>query len=136
MMGIPFIAIFIMIGILFEHSYGRVFNPPPYYTSFPDAVRVIESRINWVATDKEPRIYVTGIITNQSPIAWKDVEFECRFYDTNGVMVDAYNRRSDLTIKSNDDSAFRVSVVPSRPAKDYASHKLSVSTARNDKAPF
>ena len=47
--------------------------------------------MNWAQTKDGLRIYLTGILTNQSPVAWKDVEFECRFYDANGVMVDAAN---------------------------------------------
>jgi hypothetical protein len=114
----------------------HVFNPAPYYTEFRDSLQILESRMNWVQREKEMRIYVTGVLTNQSPIAWKDIELECRFFDTNGVLVDASNSRAYMTIQPDDDSAFRASIIPTRPTNDYASFKLSISTARNNKSPF
>jgi hypothetical protein len=118
------------------NSFQRMFNPTPYYTEFRDSLRVLESEVNWVKGEKDMRIYLTGILTNQSPVAWKDIELECRCFDRNGVMVDAANTRASLTIQPNDDSAFRAWITPIRPTNDYASFKLLVSTARNAKGPF
>lgn len=92
--------------------------------------------MNWVEGGKESRIYITGVLTNQSSIAWRDIEFECRFFNADGLMIDAYNARGYLTVQPKDDHAFRVSVWPGRPAGDYAAHKVTVSTARNTKALF
>ncbi len=39
-------------------------------------------------------------------------------------------------IQPHDDTAFRVVVSPSRVTNDYASFRLSVSTARNTKSVF
>lgn len=130
------LTICVVLGIWVVGAFERIFNPPPHYTTFFGSLRVMESRLNWAERNKETRIYITGILTNESPIAWKDIEFECRFYDADGVMVDASNTRGSLTIQPKDDRAFRVSVMPGRPTKDYASHKLSVSTARNANAWF
>jgi len=134
--AVPIIVLAVVMGLGITRTFERFFNPPPYYTEFLGSLRVIESRLNWVERDKETSIYITGILTNQSPIAWKGIEFECRFYDSKGVMVDASSAVAYLTIQPNDECAFRARVTPSHPAKDYASHKLLVSTARNAKAPF
>jgi hypothetical protein len=96
----------------------------------------MESHMNWAETSNGPRIYITGILTNQSDIAWRDIELECRFLDTNGVLVDAAHPNVRLTIQPHDDSAFRAVVTPSRPTNDYASFRLSVTTARNTKGFF
>ncbi len=132
-MALPICATLMLLGFWIVHGFEERFNPPPYYTEFRDSLRVLEYRMNWVEKDKQPLIYVTGILTNQGPVAWKEVEFECRFYDTNGLMVDVYNAHGYFTIFPNDDRAFRVSVSPLRPSQDYVSLKLSVSTARNIK---
>lgn len=114
----------------------RFSSPPPYYEEFPNALQVLQSRMNWIETKDGPRIYLTGILTNQSPITWHGVEFECRFFDTSGAMVDAASARGSVTVRPNDDSAFRASVAPSGTSNDYRSFKIMVSTARNTKGLF
>jgi hypothetical protein len=115
---------------------NRLGNPKPYYTDFPRALRVVESRLNWAQTKDGLRIYLTGILTNQSPVAWRGIEFDCRFFDAKGVMIDAANARASLLIHPNDDGAFRAVVQPVCPTNDYSSYKLSITTARNARAWF
>jgi uncharacterized protein YcfL len=111
-------------------------NPEPYYTAHLDSIKIIESKMNIVETSNGFRVYVTGILTNESEIAWRQIEFDCRFYDNNGVMIDAANGYSLLTVQPHDDSAFRVVVQPGRSTNDYSSCKIFVSTARNTKSLF
>lgn len=117
--------------LLFLTVLRHTFNPPPYYSDFPGALQVLESAVHWGELDGKPRIYLTGLVTNQSSISWKNVEFECRFMDDSGALVDAHNGRGYFTILPQDDRAFRLSVWPARPMTNYTSHKLSVSTAQN-----
>ena len=134
--GVPMIAIWIVVSLAGLNAFERIQNPKPNYTDFPHALHVTESRMNWAATKNGLVIYMTGILTNQSPVSWKDVEFECRFYDANGVMVDAAHPHSFLTMQPNDDTAFRAAVTPVCATNDYNSFKLSVNTARNARAWF
>jgi hypothetical protein len=129
-------AVFILMGFGFLSAVNRLGNPKPYYTAFPQVLRVVESRMNWAQTKDGLRIYLTGILTNQSPVAWGSIEFDCRFFDAKGVMVDAANAHASLTIQPNDDAAFRAVVAPGGETNDYHSYKLSIITARNAKAWF
>jgi len=99
-------------------------------------LEVTESRMNWVQTKDGLRIFVTGLLTNPSAAAWQSLEFECRFFDTHGAMIDAANARGLLTVAANAQSAFRVSVVPGSASNAYASFATAVSTARSSRAPF
>src|SRR6185369_1516351 len=115
----------------------RTFNPPPYFTDSPAALKILDSQMFFKDTTNGPRIYITGILTNQSQIAWHAIEFECRFLGTNGNLIDAYSTQSyGTTVQANDDSAFRVTVVPIRNFQDYANLKISISNARNIRSPF
>jgi len=129
-------TLWLALGLALYKAVSRLWNPPPYYTDSLGSLQVLESRMNWVQTKEGPYIYVTGVLTNISPIAWKDVEFECRFYDAASNMVDAANARSHITIHANDDSAFRATVVPGVSSNEYRSFRISVSTARNWKSVF
>lgn len=117
-------------------QFQHVFNPRPFYSEVPEPLSVIQSWVNWVETTNGPRLYVTGLLTNRSGFAWRDLEFECRFFDGAGGMVDAGHGRAFMTIQPHDDAAFRVSLTPGRPQADYRSQRVTVSTARNARAAF
>ena len=117
-------------------SLDRIQNPKPDYAAFLNLLRVTEARMNWAETSSGLRIYITGILTNRSEFAWRDIELECRFFDTNGQLLDAAHPHVALTIRPHDDTAFRVVVTPGHATNDYASFRLSVSTARNTKSLF
>jgi hypothetical protein len=134
--GLPMLACIVGIGLMVFTKFDRIWNPKPDYTEFLDSVRVVESRINWVASTNGYRMYLVGLMTNQSQVAWRDIELECRFFDTNGVMVDVSSARCNLTIQPNDEAAFRAIINPGRPTNDYALHKLTVSSARNTRGLF
>ena len=114
----------------------RLQNPKPYYSEFPKSLKVLESRMNWAQTPNGLRIYITGVLTNASPVAWKDAEFDCRFYDDKGVMIDAATGSGHLDVLPCDESAFRVAVLPTARTNDYTSFKIFVSNARNTKSLF
>jgi hypothetical protein len=134
--GFPHLVIYAFMAMLILTAVNRFTNPKPDYSEYINSLRVAESRMNWAETSNGSRIYITGILTNQSGFAWRDIELECRFLDTNGVLVDAAHPNVRLTIQPHDDSAFRTVVTPSRPTNDYASFRLSVTTARNTKGFF
>jgi len=134
--GLPHLVIYAVMAMAILTAVNRFTNPKPDYTDFINSIRVTESRMNWAETSNGPRIYITGILTNQSSIAWRDIEFECRFLDANGLLVDAAHPHVSLTIQPHDDTAFRAVATPSRVSNDYTSFRLSVTTARNTKGFF
>ncbi len=134
--GLPHLAIYALVGMLILTALDRFQNPKPNYAAFVNSLRVLDSRMTWSETSSGLRIYVTGILTNQSEFAWRDMELECRFFDANGQLVDAAHPHADLTIQPHDDTAFRAVVTPSHATNDYASFRISVSTARNTKSLF
>jgi len=93
--------------------------------------------MHWTEIKDGSRICVTGIVTNRSTNAWHNLEFECRFFDEKGAMVDAANGVEPfLTVNPHDDSAFRIWVTPSEASNQYRSCTISISTARNTKDRF
>ncbi len=109
----------------------RLQNPKPYYSEFPDSLKVMESHMNWTQTRDGLRIYITGVLTNKSPVTWRETEFDCRFFDSHGVMLDADTGHSYAAILPHDDMAFRVSLIPTAPTNGYVSFRISVGNARN-----
>lgn len=133
---VPLLAMWIGFAVAVFSFTDNLQNPKPYYSEFPDALKVVESEMNWVQTPEGLRIFATGVLTNTSTFGWKDVEFDSRFFDAKGVMVDADTGHSYMTVLPNADNAFRVSIVPTAQTNEYASFKISVSNARSTKSLF
>jgi hypothetical protein len=134
--GIPGLVFLLsMFWVLFS-ACERLANPKPYYSEFPESLKVLESRMNWAQTSNGLRIYLAGVLTNTSPIAWRAEEYDCRFFDAHGVMVDASTGYGRCTVGPHDDAAFRVSIEPTALTNNYSSFTISVSHARNTKSWF
>ena len=133
---VPITTLFVVLAVVLISQFSRLQNPKPYYSEFPSSLKILQARMNWVQTSEGQRIFLTGVLTNTAPVAWKDPEFDCRFFDAKGIMVDAGASSSYLTVRPNDDIAFRVSLVPTAPTNSYASFRVSVGNARNANAWF
>ncbi len=134
--GLPQLAILAFLAMSALNALERLQNPKPDYSAHIGSLQVLESRMNWANTSNGPRIYVTGVLTNRSEFAWRDVELECRFLDSTGRLMDAGHPRVGLTVQPHDDAAFRATITPSQASNDYASFRVSVSTARTTKGLF
>ena len=66
--GFPHLVMYAVISILVLTAVNRIQNPKPDYTDYINSLRVTESHMNWAETSNGPRIYITGILTNQSSI--------------------------------------------------------------------
>lgn len=134
--GVGMMLVFVAYMFRLMDYASRMFNPPPYYYDFLGSLQIEQSQMFFKDTTNGPRIYITGMLTNQSPIAWHEIEFECRFFGTNDNLIDAYTARWYGTVQARDDGAFRVTVLPVRDFKEYVNMKLFISDARNVKSPF
>ena len=134
--SLPMIAIWVGCSLAVLSRLDRTINPKPYYSEFPNSLKILESRMNWVQARDGLRIYLTGILTNDSSVSWKSVEFDCRFFDAKRAMVDASTGYGGVTINPHDDAGFRVSITPVAPTNEYSSFTISVGNARNLKGWF
>lgn len=133
---VPLTVLWIAVTAAMLSRLDSLQDPKPYYSEFPDSLKIMESHMNWAETRDGLRIYVAGVLTNTSPAAWREGEFDCRFFDAKGVMIDAYTGRGHLDVCPHGESAFRVAIVPTAPTNDYASFKISVGNARSARGLF
>ncbi len=133
--GVPLFVVWIVLVHALVAGLGTL-NPRPYYSEVPDALHVLTSQMNWAKTHDGLRIYLTGVLTNSSPETWKEAEFDCRFFDDRGAMLDADAGRSYMTVLPHGDAAFRVAIDPVAATNQYVSFKIRVGNARNGKGMF
>ncbi len=134
--GLPHLVVSAVLVVVLLKGLDRLLDPKPDYSSNIHSIEVNGSRMNWAETSSGTRIYITGMLTNRSEFAWRDVELECRFLDAQGKLIDAAHPHVGLTIQPHDDTAFRASVSPGSATNDYVSFRVSVSAARNTKGLF
>ncbi len=134
--GLPFLVFWVGLGWVVVGYFEKFANHRPYYSEFPDALQIREARMRFVETDRGLRLWIVGVVTNTSPIAWRSAEFDCRFYDGAGALVDAGTGFSSFTVLPHRDAAFRISLEPMAPTNAYGSFSVSVSYARNAKGWF
>ena len=134
--GIPMILVVVFGALSLFSVLDRLSNPKPYYSDFPDSLRILEANMNWAVVRDELRIYIAGVLTNTSPVAWKDPEVDCRFFNAKGEMIDAATGFGHVTVEPHDDTAFRVSITPTALTNGYASFKVSIGHARNSRGWF
>lgn len=133
---VPVTIIYVTLIVAMLSSIDHMMYPKPYYSEFPNSLKVLESHLNWAKTSNGLRIYLTGVLTNSSPVAWRSTEFDCRFFDSHGLMLDACVGQSYGTVLPSDESAFRVAIIPIAPTNEYASFKIFINNARNTKSWF
>jgi hypothetical protein len=135
-MVIPMLVLTVFSAIGVVHKLNKILNPGPHYGELLGSLSVTESHMNRVKVTNDQHIYLYGLITNQSEVAWKDVEFECRFFDKRGALIDAGTGESPWVVQPHDETAFRVRIYPSRPIGDYDSYKISVTWAKTANGAF
>jgi hypothetical protein len=135
-MLVPMLACVVFIATGVVYKLDKILNPGPHYGELLSSLSVTESHMNHVQATNEQHIYLYGLITNRSEVAWQRVEFDCRFFDKNGALIDAQTGLSPWVVQPHDEAAFRVGINPSRPVGDYDSYKISVVWARNANGIF
>ena len=133
---VPVTIVWVFLIAAMFSCLDRLQNPKPYYSEFPDSLKIMESHMNWAQTGNGLRIYLAGVLTNTSPAAWRDAEFDCRFFNAKGAMIDAETGHGHIDVCPYGESAFRVAIFPSAPTNDYASFRISVGNARSAKELF
>lgn len=114
----------------------QAINPKPFYYESPQKLHLTESRMSWRQFDNGLRIVLTGVVTNDSNIPWDSLHFECRFFDTNGTIIDVANLYEHAIVQPHDDNAFRLLAVPARDTNVYSSYRLIITDAKNSGSRF
>ena len=47
---VPVTVIWVAMAVTMFSSFDRLQNPKPYYSEFPNSLKVLESRMNWAQT--------------------------------------------------------------------------------------
>lgn len=129
-----FCALALIVGFLV--FLGRLLNPGINFMPYRDGISIVDSRMNIQDAGKDSSVHVVAVITNQTDIAWKQVQLDVRFFDQSGKLIDGRMYIDSSVILPHGESAFRVNTRPSHSLADYDSYKIFVRYARDARAHF
>jgi hypothetical protein len=110
----------------------RLFNPGTDFSPYRDDISIVESRMNFSTVGKDPMVYLVVLMTNKTDMAWKGIQFDARFFDKSGALIDTCDYPvSYLVIPPHTESAVRIRNNPSHPLADYESYKVFIRSARD-----
>lgn len=99
------------------------------FTPYIGQMTVLESRISFFGNAEEPRVMTVGSLRNDSPHAWSNLEFDVKYFDSDGNLIDAASERTYKTVSAGGELAFAVTSQAHQPAEAYASQSVSVRWA-------
>jgi hypothetical protein len=117
----------------FIQAFNRIADRGVDFSPYRSSISVIESSMSDGKTNEygTPRIFVVGLITNESDIAWKNIEFELRFFDRSGALIDSGTMNDYYGILSHRDLGFRIWLDPVLPLTNYDSYKIYIGSAKD-----
>ena len=127
-------ACFCILGIAFIVAFKRASQPKPDFNKHRHDVFVTSSSIHFGETGSNRNVVVIDTLTNRSAVTWKQIEIDCRFFNSDGEIVDARTAQTSLVVLGNDEIAFRVETKELRPRSDYSRHSAAVRYAVNARA--
>jgi hypothetical protein len=117
------------------YFFSRVFNRGEDFNSHRSQVRVEQSEMRIGNLGAGPTIAVVGTIRNDSPVTWKDVSVEARFFDKSHKLIDTKQSPYGLyDLPANDSCPFKISLPREFPATDYDSCQVRILSAQDASA--
>jgi hypothetical protein len=117
----------IVTGLVFIATIGLIvdyFDNGRSFSSSRNKIAVLNSQLA-VARN----VVMTGVLTNKSEFAWRNFEFEVRYLDGSGKLVDVDTGSDDFVVLSHGDHSFHLNFSPRRTIPEHASYQVTVRSA-------
>lgn len=100
-------------------------------------LKVVESSFHLQDGKLGLELSVVGVLTNASPLAWKNIQVEAQLFNASGKLIDSITERKfDQAVLPHDAVSFRLLEKAAREKPEYASHKVTVRFARDGRNPW
>lgn len=120
----------IIITILISSNVNAIEN-----SSFAvQSLEITKSSINFTPYDDYNEITCVGKIKNKSDVAINEVVFQVQYFNSENELIDTVTGHDySFIVPPKEEIAFRVSDTAARKlSKDYASHKVIITSAKQD----
>lgn len=130
----------VVVGLmwLWAVTVQRLWNPYRSGRACPyrDHIQVVSSETVFGDSKDGPVVCVIGTLENKSDVAWEQIQLEAQFLDSAGKLIDVAKEPrlyyvSHMLPRSQ--AAFKVRALRDFPKDKYASHKVFVRSAKDDR---
>ena len=125
------ITLCIFVGTIF--LLFQMFASGRNFSSSRDKVEVLNSQLG---LDGWTNVVVSGVLTNGSNYSWQMGEFEVRFFDGSGKLIDADEGSDSFTVLPHDDHSFKITLYRRKSISEYASQKVLIRSASDPDASW
>lgn len=126
-------AVALFIGTLF--LFIKLVSGGRSFSSSRDKITVLDSQLAVDAGIGYTNVVVSGVLTNSSDYAWQLGEFEVRFLDGSGKIVDVRKGFDRFTVLPRSDHSFHLTLF-SGSIPEHASRKIMIRSAKDPNAWF
>jgi hypothetical protein len=135
LIAIP-LSVLLFFGILTLMTPNRaVFKPGAKFQDHAGEIAVRESSFGFddCATCKSAlQVTTVGMLDNTGERSWKELQFEVRYLDAAGQLIDTVSSREySMVVPAGGETAFRVKAAAAKPKDAYASHRVIVKHAED-----
>ncbi len=121
---VPLIALLVV--------FARIFDQGEDFASYRGQIQIAESRMTFGETKSGGTVVVMGMITNTSPVPWKEIQFHADFFDPEGQRVDVGQREEySFYLPAGATTSFKVSFRREFAETNYAKHSVQVLSAKD-----
>jgi len=133
----PFVAAaFIIISyVLMVYVFSKMLDKGVDFAPYRSQVTISDSELKFGEKKSGETVAVIGTMSNKSPVPWKDVQIEVRFYDSNGKMIDSkQNKDYPFEVPANGNAAFKISTLREFPKEQYVKYDVTIISAGDARA--
>lgn len=125
--AVAFASAFIFIGTVCV--IGNLFFEGRKFSSGRDQITVLNSRVGIECSSEQTNVVVSGLLTNRSDYAWLVRDFEVRFLDASGKIVDVAPSMDGFTVMPHNDHSFSLTLYSRKSIPEHASRKITIRSA-------
>jgi hypothetical protein len=129
-LAMGFLAVGTVVWSVNMFSNGRNFS------SSRDKVEVLSSQLVVDSSRENTNVIVSGILTNGSDYEWDMGNFEVRYLNNFGKIVDVDSGSDNFTVLPHSDHAFHLTLWSRKSIPEHASCKVFVRSAKDSSAWF
>ena len=130
----PLILVALLFGTFFVSA--RLLIGEKDFSGYHERIAILNSTAIARRNSSGSYLEVIGLLTNSSAVAWKNLDFELRLFDSQGALVDTRTSPSSFSLPAHADHVFNVEFWPGQPLPPYQSYKLAVYDAHDASVPW
>lgn len=134
--GIILVFYLVAMGVL-GAVVEKIFGAKRDFTPYQSQISVLSSEISHRTSGTNHYVTVVGIVTNQSELAWKDVNLEAQCFDSAGKLIDVISARGDyggIPVLGHAEAAFKIETKAAQAEAEYATYKVFVRWGKDASA--